>query len=208
MLSSIFDLFTQSEQSLDRSQGGLGIGLTIVQRLLAMQGGTVRVFSAGVGQGSEFVVRLPRLMHAETGQSGPQSPGPLPAQCSVLIVDDLPDAVESMALALQLQGYEVRVAHDGSTALEMARQFKPSVVFLDIGMPDMDGYEVARRLRLSPETRDCVLIAATGYGREEDNQRSKQIGFNHHLVKPIDLNTLPQLIESLRMQQNAGDAAR
>ena len=208
MLSSIFDLFTQSEQSLDRSQGGLGIGLTIVQRLLAMQGGTVRVFSAGVGQGSEFVVRLPRLMHAETGQSGPQSPGPLPAQCSVLIVDDLPDAVESMALALQLQGYEVRVAHDGSTALEMARQFKPSVVFLDIGMPDMNGYEVARRIRLSPETRDCVLIAATGYGREEDHQRSKQIGFNHHLVKPIDLNTLPQLIESLRMQQNAGDAAR
>ncbi|HEV2008637.1 MAG TPA: response regulator, partial [Burkholderiales bacterium] len=208
MLSSIFDLFTQSEQSLDRSQGGLGIGLTIVQRLLAMQGGTVRVFSAGVGHGSEFVVRLPRLMHADTGQSELQAPRLLPAQCSVLLVDDSPDAVESMALVLQLQGYEVRVAHDGSTALEMARQFKPSVVFLDIGLPDINGYEVARKIRLSPATRDCVLIALTGYGQEEDYQRSMQSGFDHHLVKPIEMDALPQLIESLRSQQNAGNAAR
>ena len=208
MLSSIFDLFTQSEQSLDRSQGGLGIGLTIVQRLLAMQGGTVRVFSAGVGQGSEFVVRLPRLMHADTGQSELEAPRLHSAQCSVLLVDDSPDAVESMALVLQLQGYEVRVAHDGSTALEMAHQFKPGVIFLDIGLPDINGYEVARKIRLSPATRDCVLIALTGYGQEVDYQRSMQSGFDHHLVKPIEMDALPQLIESLRGQRNAGNAAR
>ncbi len=207
MLSSIFDLFTQSEQSLDRSQGGLGIGLTIVQRLLAMQGGTVRVYSAGAGQGSEFVVRLPRLIHVKTGHFERRAVERRPTQCSVLLVDDSPDAVESMALVLQLQGYEVRVARDGSTALEMARQYKPSVVFLDIGLPDIDGYEVARRIRQAPENGDCILIALTGYGQEEDHQRSMQNGFDHHLVKPIEMETLPHLIESLRSQPGAGNAA-
>jgi two-component system CheB/CheR fusion protein len=112
-----------------------------------------------------------------------------------------------MALVLQLQGYEVRVAHDGLTALEMARQYKPSVVFLDIGLPDIDGYEVARRIRRAPENGDCVLIALTGYGQEEDHQRSMQNGFDHHLVKPIEMETLPHLIESLRSHPGAGNAA-
>jgi two-component system CheB/CheR fusion protein len=112
-----------------------------------------------------------------------------------------------MALVLQLQGYQVRVARDGSTALEMARQYKPSVVFLDIGLPDIDGYEVARRIRRAPENGDCVLIALTGYGQVEDHQRSMQNGFDHHLVKPIEMETLPQLIESLCGRQSADNAA-
>ena len=184
MLGSIFDLFTQSNRSLDRSQGGLGIGLTVVQRLVLMQGGSVHALSDGAGQGSEFIVKLPRAV-AVPAQSEGIAPPARTQRYSVLVVDDHPDAVESMASVLQLQGHEVRVAQNGLAAIEMAHTFRPSVVLLDIGLPDMDGYAIARRLRSTPETHDCVLVALTGYG-QPGSYAFKENGFDHHLVKPID----------------------
>ena len=206
MLGSIFELFTQSSRSLDRSQGGLGIGLTVVQRLVLMQGGSVRALSDGMGHGSEFIVKLPRALAA-----------PAPSQkitrieraqrYSVLVVDDHPDAVESMASVLQLQGHEVRVAQNGLAALETAHTFRPSVVLLDIGLPDMDGYAIARRLRAAPETHACVLVALTGYGQPEDRLRSKENGFDHHLVKPIDPAILHELFATLVLPRKLLSAA-
>ena len=207
MLGSIFELFTQSSRSLDRSQGGLGIGLTVVQRLVLMQGGSVRALSDGAGHGSEFIVKLPRAAAA---------PAPAPSEgmtsidgaqrYSVLVVDDHPDAVESMASVLQLQGHEVRVAQNGLAALETAHTFRPSVVLLDIGLPDMDGYAIARRLRAAPETHACVLVALTGYGQPEDRLRSKENGFDHHLVKPIDPAILHELLATLALPRKAPSA--
>ena len=207
MLGSIFELFTQSNRSLDRSQGGLGIGLTVVQRLVLMQGGSVRALSDGAGHGSEFIVKLPRAAAA---------PAPAPSEgitpmdeaqrYSVLVVDDHPDAVESMASVLQLQGHEVHVAQNGLAALEMAHTFRPRVVLLDIGLPDMDGYAIARRLRAAPETHACVLVALTGYGQPEDRLRSKENGFDHHLVKPIDPAILHELLATLALPRKAPSA--
>jgi signal transduction histidine kinase/DNA-binding response OmpR family regulator len=196
MLASIFDLFTQSECSLDRSQGGLGVGLTIVQRLARMQGGNVYATSAGAGQGSEFVVRLPRAAAAGT------RPEAIAANAdatglTVMVVDDYVDSAESMASLLKLDGHFVRVAHGARDAIELARTFKPAVVFLDIGLPDMNGYEVAQHLRALPGGTEAVLVALTGYGQPDDLERSKAAGFDHHLVKPIDPSILQTLFKSL-----------
>jgi len=199
MLSSIFDLFTQVDRALDRSQGGLGIGLTLVRRLVEMHRGTVQAFSAGPGRGSEFVVRLPALPDAR----------PRPAACNgivearrasegpphrVLVVDDNVDGAESVALLLRLFGHEVRVAHDGLAALAAVEAFRPEVVLLDIGLPGMDGLEVARTLRQQPDLKDVLLVALTGYGREEDRRRTQEAGFDVHLVKPVHANDLPPLL--------------
>jgi CheY-like chemotaxis protein len=162
-----------------------------------MQGGTVQAVSGGTGRGSEFIVRLPRTMEPATVQSKVDASGERYTQRAVLVVDDSADAAESMALLLQLHGHDMRVANDGPSALEIARNFRPSIVFLDIGLPGMDGYEVARRMRSSPETRNCILVALTGYGQPEDHERSKENGFDHHLVKPVDPAVLQQLFESL-----------
>jgi signal transduction histidine kinase/DNA-binding response OmpR family regulator len=196
MLESVFDLFTQSNRSHDRSQGGLGIGLTVVQRLVLLQGGSVRAFSEGLGQGSEFVVKLRRAVVTPAPSDGKMSLERV-QHYSVLVVDDQPDAVESMAKVLQLHGHEVRVAENGLAAIKIAQTFRPSVVLLDIGLPDMDGYSIARRLRSQPETRNCVLVALTGYGQPEDRLRSKENGFDHHLVKPIDPDILHELFAML-----------
>ena len=198
MLPRIFDLFVQGERRLDRSQGGLGIGLTLVRSLIELHGGTVLVRSAGVGQGSEFIVRLPALpeglngnvLRSEVAASLP----PSAARCCVLVVDDNVDAAESLAMLLRLQGHEVQVAPDGPAALEAALACWPDVVFLDIGMPRMDGYEVARRLRQQANHDGLVLVALTGWGREEDRRRSREAGFDHHLVKPADPEALRQLL--------------
>jgi signal transduction histidine kinase/DNA-binding response OmpR family regulator len=197
MLSAVFNLFTQADRSLDRSQGGLGIGLTLVRRLVEMQGGSVQAFSEGVGKGSEFVVRLPALVE-EGLEDTPRAVEPVMphACCRVLVVDDHRDSGQSLAALLRLGGMDVRVAHDGSAALETAQTFGPEVVLLDIGLPGMDGYEVARRLRAQPSTRDAVLVAVTGYGQDEDRERSRQAGFEYHLVKPVDLGTLQTVIAS------------
>ena len=198
MFGSIFELFTQADRSLDRAQGGLGIGLTIVRRLVDMQGGSVRVYSDGAQQGSEFVVRLPRAAVSRAEPPQVDAPRRNEAGQRVLIVDDYADSADSMAALLRFDGQDVRVAHDGPAALEAARRFAPSVVFLDIGLPGMSGFQVARALRTMPETKDCLLIAVSGYGQAEDHRNSQEAGFDRHLVKPVDLPVLQEILGSTK----------
>jgi signal transduction histidine kinase len=198
MLPHIFDLFVQVDHRHARSQGGLGIGLTLVRRLVELHGGTVEAFSAGLGRGSEFVVRLPALSEKREreGRAGREDAGdaaPTPGR-RILVVDDNVDAAESLALLLRLQGHDVAVAADGPTALEKARAERPEVIFLDLGMPGMDGYEVARRLRQLPDVGPVRLVALTGWGQEEDRRRTRQAGFDHHVVKPVEPDALHQLL--------------
>ncbi|MCI0464501.1 MAG: response regulator, partial [Gemmataceae bacterium] len=194
----VFDLFSQEERSLAHSQGGLGIGLSLVRRLVEMHGGSVKAASPGAGRGSEFTVRVPALpedqgAEANCKQVRAGSPtGRMPSQ-RVLVVDDNCDAAESLAMLLQVKGHEVHTAHDGLAALETARDFQPDIVLLDIGLPGMDGYEVARRLR-QEQGRQAVLVALTGYGTDEDHRRSQEAGFDYHLVKPVELDALHQLL--------------
>jgi signal transduction histidine kinase/DNA-binding response OmpR family regulator len=199
LLGSIFDLFIQADRSLDRSQGGLGIGLTIVRNLVQMQGGTVQAFSAGTGKGSEFVVRLPRVAVERAGEVVLRSLAPgATAGLRILVVDDHPDAAESMSALMQAAGHQSTIAHDGPAALAIAGRLRPDVVLLDIGLPGMNGFEVARALRAAPETSGCVLIAVSGYGQTEDQKRSREVGFDHHLVKPADFSALERILESVR----------
>ena len=200
MLPRIFDLFTQVDRSLGRSHSGLGIGLTLVKRLVELHGGHVTAHSEGAGTGAEFIVRLPV-------SSGPMTPGSRAMSTSegteesvprrVLVVDDNRDAATSLELMLRMLGHETRAAFDGSTGLEVAAEFRPDVVFLDIGMAKMNGYEVARRLREQPWGNQIVLIAVTGWGQAEDKRRTAEAGFDHHVVKPADPHVLTSLLASL-----------
>jgi signal transduction histidine kinase/DNA-binding response OmpR family regulator len=197
MLSRVFDLFMQGHATLDRSQGGLGIGLTLVRSLVEMHDGSVEVHSEGPGKGSEFIVRLPALTAAPARGSEEKAAGvsaPTRRALRVLVVDDNRDAVDSLALMLQLDGHEVHLAHDGPSALEMARTYRPEVVLLDIGLPGMSGYEVARHLRGESQPDRFLLVAMTGYGQDEDRRRSREAGFDHHLVKPVDPADLRELL--------------
>jgi signal transduction histidine kinase/ActR/RegA family two-component response regulator len=198
-LSRIFELFAQVDRSVSRSQGGLGIGLTLVRRLVEMHGGTVAAHSEGPGRGSEFVVRLPVLTTTRTA-GGVRADGPSAAvpRRRVLVVDDNVDAAESLAMLLRLADHEVRTAHDGPAGLAAAAEFRPDLIVLDIGLPGMTGYDVARRLREMPEFRSTTLAAMTGWGQEEDRRRSREAGFDHHLVKPVDPAVLEELLTSLR----------
>ena len=200
LLPQIFELFTQADHSLARSQGGLGIGLTMVRSLVEMHGGSVEAHSAGVNQGSEFTIRLPALDDAggagETLQTEPRF-GVMTGKNQprrVLVVDDIIDTVQSLSELLRLWGHHVHVAYNGSGALAAARVFKPEVVLLDIGLPDLDGFEVARRLRHEPGGDLLIIVALTGYGQKSDQQLSSAAGFNHHLVKPVDLHLLARLL--------------
>ena len=199
MLPHIFDLFIQVDQSLDRSQGGLGIGLTLVRRLVEMHGGKVQASSEGPGQGSEFVVRLP-LENAKPrpalADNGAAVQHAADSRCRVLVVDDNVDAAETLAMLARLYGHEVRIAHTGPSGLETARNYHPEIVLLDIGLPGLDGYEVARRLRNEPGGDQILLVAVTGYGREEDRARARAAGFDHHLMKPFDPASLGQFFSS------------
>ncbi len=192
VLPHVFDLFTQAERTIDRSQGGLGIGLTVVRSLVEMHGGSAEAHSEGPGRGSEFVIRLPShrpssLVPGPSRETGGEGPGTGDkGQIRVLVVDDNVDAAESLATLLQLSGHEVRAVYDGPGALAAARAFRPGAVVLDVGLPGMDGYEVARRLRREPGGAEMLLIALTGYGQDDDRRRSEQAGFDHHLVKPAD----------------------
>ena len=197
----LFDLFVQGERRMERSAGGVGIGLALVKRLVEMHGGTVHALSPGPGKGSEFVVRLPAV------EIVPRVASPLPARESrpsgqrglrVLVVDDNVDAADGLKMLLELDGEHVDAAYDGEAALRRARESRPQVVLLDVGMPGMDGYELARRLREAPETRDACIIAVTGWGQAEDRQKSKEAGFDLHLVKPIDPEALRRLLEGFR----------
>ena len=204
LLPRVFDLFTQEDRSLDRSQGGLGIGLTLVRRLVELHDGSVSASSAGVGRGSEFVVRLPAGTPATAGEgedggdAAPGAPGAGRRPKRVLIVDDNLDGTRVLARILRVRGHEVRVAHDGPSALEEARADPPDVVLLDIGLPGMDGYEVAGRLRELEGPDRSLLVAVTGYGQEEDRRRSREAGFDHHLVKPVDPKSLEEFLSRER----------
>ncbi len=184
VLPHVFDLFRQADRTLDRSEGGLGIGLTLVKRLAELHGGRVEAHSDGPGRGSEFVVRLP-LSAGPAPPAPPPAPRPAPAARRVLVVDDNADAADTLAALLHGRGHAVRVARDGDAALLAAREFGPEVVLLDIGLPGMDGYAVARALRAAPGGGGLRLVALTGYGRDEDRRRSSEAGFDEHLVKPV-----------------------
>jgi PAS domain S-box-containing protein len=198
MLPRIFDLFVQAERRLDRSQGGLGIGLTLVRRLVEMHGGTVEAHSDGPGQGSEFVVRLPALTAEQQREllgKPPEARQPAVSTARrILVVDDNVDAAESLAVLLRLEGHEVRVAADGPVALAAAQADPPEMVVLDLGMPGMDGYEVARRLRAQPETKEALLVALTGWAQEEERRRCHEAGFDGHLPKPLEWDDLRQFL--------------
>jgi PAS domain S-box-containing protein len=195
ILPRIFDLFTQAERSLDRSQGGLGIGLALVQRLVEMHGGTVTASSV-LGQGSEFVVRLPVVPSPHLEASSPLTKTAQTAAPSlrVLVVDDNVDTVTTLAMLVQESGHEVRTAYDGSAVVEAALDYRPDVVLLDIGLPGLNGYDVAKRLRQQPSLKNIVLVAMTGYGQPSDRQRSQEAGFDHHLVKPGDFGMVLEIL--------------
>jgi PAS domain S-box-containing protein len=195
LLPRIFDLFVQGDRTLDRSQGGLGIGLSVVKRLVEMHDGEVTARSAGLGCGSTFEIRLP-LVDRPKDQAA-EADRRRAASARVLIVDDNRDAADSLALLLELEGHEVRAVYSAQAAIEQARTFIPSVVLLDIGLPEMDGYEVARRMRAIPELKDVRLLAVTGYGQAEDRRRSRNAGFDAHLTKPVDLSNVERTIAGL-----------
>jgi PAS domain S-box-containing protein len=199
MLPRVFEMFAQERQALDRSQGGLGLGLTIVKTLVALHGGSIEAKSEGRNRGSEFIIRLPQAAE-QMGEGTRDSTSPPRADrqpCRILVVDDNHDAAEMLCESLDLMGYTARVAHDGPEALQVALQFKPDIALLDIGLPVMDGYEVARRLHEHESLRDLRLVAITGYGQDSDRDRSRAAGFNAHLVKPVDLDRFEAMIKQL-----------
>jgi len=205
VLPVVFDLFTQSSQLDGRGQTGLGIGLALARRLVEMHGGTVHAHSAGQGKGSEFTVRLPRQRSAAAAAPNCSEPPPplATAPRRILLADDNRDALESLAQLLELGGHEIHKAGDGVQALEAANRVRPELVLLDIGMPGMDGYEVARHIRSQPWGRATTLIALTGWGQETDRMRSREAGFDSHCIKPLDLQRLYSLLESLPAPGNA-----
>jgi CheY-like chemotaxis protein len=197
VLPRIFDLFTQADKSLDRSQGGLGIGLALVQSLVTMHRGTVEALST-VGQGSEFIVKLPVDLSAASPAKIPVKLVDLPARSlKVLVVDDNLDAAKLLAMLLLAHGHEARMAHEGGAAMQAALEYVPDVVLLDIGLPVIDGYEVAKRIRREPTLKNVMLVALTGYGQESDRQRTREAGFNHHLVKPADFANVQSILSAV-----------
>ena len=198
LLPHVFELFEQGKRALDRTQGGLGVGLTLVQRLVQLHGGEVVASSGGTGLGSQFRVLLPCLGEADEPMMADEGAGQLPAAAvarRILVVDDNVDVVETTTMLLSLSGHQVRSAKDGLQALHVATEFRPDVVLLDIGLPLMDGYEVARRLRQTPQTAGALLIALTGYGQQGDRQRGRDAGFDGHMLKPVDPHALAKMIE-------------
>jgi len=193
----IFDMFVQVDRSLERTQAGLGVGLTLSRTLVELHQGTIEVASEGKGKGSTFTVRLPASYTRLEDAAGPadraarEGPGR-----RVLLADDNVDFVNSLAQLLQSQGHEVRVTYDGAEALEAAGEFHPEIAFLDIGMPKVHGYDVARRLRERPDTADCMLVAVTGWGQEGDRAQAREAGFDRHLVKPVDPSEIESILQS------------
>jgi CheY-like chemotaxis protein len=198
LLPRVFDLFTQAERSLDRAEGGLGIGLCLVQRLVEMHGGRVEV-SSELGQGSEFVVRLPAMATPAppSPSTGIKTTIPAGPALRVLVVDDNADAAEMLELLLEASGHDYRTAYDGPSAIQAALEYRPDVILLDIGLPGLDGFEVARRLRQQYSLSNVVLVAVTGYGQESDLSRSLDAGFDHHLIKPVSFEKVKQLLATV-----------
>lgn len=195
LLPTVFDMFTQIESSQEKSQGGLGVGLTVVKRLVEMHGGQVEAHSEGAGHGSEFVIRLP-IAETVSDPEVKEAKKPAPARVSrrILVVDDNVDAAGSLAMLLKLMGNEVRTAHDGVAAVEIAADFRPEMILMDIGMPKMNGHDTARFIRQQTWGKDTILVAVTGWGQEEDRQRSKEAGFDFHVIKPVEPSSLERLL--------------
>jgi PAS domain S-box-containing protein len=207
-LEQIFEKFVQVHRTLERSQGGIGLGLTLVRRLIELHGGTVEALSDGVGRGSEFVIRLPALspdtVSTHPTQAARQAPS---AKRRVLIVEDSADTSELLSLLLSMAGNETQIACDGLSAVELAGRFLPDVVLIDLGLPKLDGYQVCRRILEEPWGRNILMVAVTGWGQEEDRRKSREAGFDHHLVKPVDAAHLLELLAQAspaRRQQVAG----
>jgi PAS domain S-box-containing protein len=203
LLPRVFDLFVQGENTLARAQGGLGIGLTLVKRLVEMHGGSVSASSEGPGKGSEFCVRLPLAAASDatsTTRAAAAAAAETPKHIRLLVVDDNVDAAETIAQLLRLAGYEASCVYDGPAALAAVESKRPDIVVVDIGLPGMDGYEVARQLRARPGSRGMPLIAVTGYGQENDRQRSIQAGFDEHFTKPVDPEALESFIARLAVR--------
>ena len=201
-MPTVFEMFTQVGRNMERAQGGLGIGLSLVRRLIELHGGTVSAASEGVGRGSTFTVRLPLAARDEATPPALVASVAAPEEAAdaslrVLVVDDNIDAADTLAALLEMSGHAIRVANDGYQAIEMAQAFRPQVVFLDIGLPGMNGYEVARRLREVPGMESGILVALTGWGTREDRERSSEAGFDHHLTKPADMSAVETLLASL-----------
>ena len=204
LLERVFDLFAQGERTLDRSEGGLGIGLTLARRIVALHGGTIVARSDGIGKGAEFIVRLPRLKLEVQPAGEAAEPARLPRGAqrrSVLVVDDNADAAASMAHLLRMVGHDVEIEHDGPAALDHIARSKPDVMLLDIGLPGMSGYEVAKHVRARPEGQGVRIYALTGYGQEQDRQRAMDSGFDGHLVKPVAPAELLALIDEREAQR-------
>jgi CheY-like chemotaxis protein len=213
-IPGLFSMFSQVKSALDRAEGGLGIGLALARGLVELHDGTIAAESAGFGKGSTFIVRLPALP-AESRASGDEArPDAGPAgqrRCKVLVVDDNRDAADSLAMLIGLDGHEVRMAHDGLEALEVGAQFRPDFMLLDIGMPKLNGYAVAQRLRREAWGERVVLVALTGWGSREDRERAFESGFNHHLTKPVDPDLVRALMsgdEGIRASSSAAAASR
>jgi CheY-like chemotaxis protein len=210
MMPYIFEMFTQMDTTLERSQGGLGIGLTLVKNLVELHGGAISAYSEGVGRGAEFLVRLPvREIGAFSNDGGARvtslqyssakgQPAAAPAApatgCRVLVVDDNQASARTLGWMMEALGYEAQTAHDGPSAIEKAHEFKPHVVLLDIGLPGMNGYDVCRTMRADPDFKDTVFIAQTGWGQQEHLENSREAGFSQHLVKPVELAKLQDVL--------------
>jgi len=201
MLAGIFDMFTQVDRSSGRSQGGLGVGLTLVRRLIDMHEGSIEARSNGANQGSEFIVRLPLIQPPR--ERPPQREAPRVralSGCRILVVDDNKDSATTLGMLLRLKGNDIRTALDGLEAVSVAERFLPELVLLDIGLPKLNGYDVARRIRQQPWSQDVILVALTGWGQDEDRRRSQEAGFNFHVVKPVDLTMLEELLADSQPQ--------
>jgi CheY-like chemotaxis protein len=197
LLPHVFEMFTQLDQSLERSQSGMGVGLAIARQLIEMHGGSVQAHSEGLESGSEFIVRLPLLHSPATAQQGTEGDGPSSGPAAVyriLVVDDNRDAAQTLATMLKLMGHEVHTAHDGYEGVEAATAFQPDVILLDIGMPRLNGFDACQRIREQPWSRNVLIVALTGWGQEQDKLRSQQVGFNKHLVKPVEPAALTKLL--------------
>ncbi len=200
MLTRVFDMFAQIDGSLEKSQGGLGIGLNIVKRLVEMLGGSITAESGGSGKGSKFVVRLPIIEASVPAQADGKKEDDVKSTLRILIVDDNRDSADSLAMMLKILGNEICTAYDGEQAIVAAERFRPDVILLDIGLPKLNGYDACRRIRGLEQGKEMVIIAQTGWGQDEDRQRTHEAGFDHHFVKPVDPQVLMKLLRSLSNQ--------
>ncbi len=198
----LFEMFSQVDRNLERAHGGLGIGLTLVRRLVEMHGGSVEARSEGPGQGSEFTVQLP--ISVDRGAGSSDVAANLSSSASyrwrILVVDDNRDSADSLGIMLELMGHEIRTAHDGLAAIETAESFRPDIILLDIGLPRMSGYDVCSRLREQPWSANTLIVALTGWGQTDDQRRSQEAGFDYHLVKPVDMSILNRILSEPRRQ--------